>query len=352
MRSRPGMWLVMSLQPTQTADCHPRILMVRMGAMGDAIHTIPAAADLRRRFPNAHIAWAIETRWAPLLRGNPYIDETVVVPLKRWRSAKLNVRNWREAARLTTCLRTAGFDLAIDFQGLLKSATIAALSGAKRVAGFHRAVLREPAAELLYTKRVASSATHVVERYRDLAALDSVRPPTGEASFWLPQGSFAKRLPERFVLASPQAGWGSKQWPKEHYSALAARIWEGHGIPLVADCAPGQAAYAHEIAVGAPSGAVIPHASTIAELIATTRRATAVVGVDSGPLHMAAALGKRGVAIFGPTDPARNGPYCNGIVVVRARNAETTYKRTSGCSRSMRACGPEQVYDRLGPLLN
>ena len=352
MRSRPGMWLAMSLQPTQTADCPPRILMVRMGAMGDAIHTIPAAADLRHRFPHAHIAWAIETRWAPLLEGNPYIDETVVIPLKDWRSAKLNLRNWREAARLTRFLRTGGFDLAIDFQGLLKSAAIAALSGAKRVAGFRRGLLREPLAELLYTQRVASSATHVVERYRDLAALNSMKPPTAEASFWLPQGRLAKGLPGRFVLASPQAGWGSKQWPKEHYSALAARIWTEHGIPLVADCAPGQATSAHEIAARAPSGAVIPHASTITELIAATRCATAVVGVDSGPLHMAAALGKPGVAIFGPTDPARNGPYGNGIVVVRARNAQTTYRRTSASSRSMWACGPELVYDQLSPLLN
>lgn len=351
MPSKLGTWSAMCSNVTPTAERAPRILMVRLGAMGDVIQTLPAASDLRDRFPSASIAWAVDSRWAPLLRGNPHLDGTIAVPLRLWRQTKRSTGTWKEAARLVTELRTAEFDLALDFQGLLKSAIISALSRPTRIAGFERSLLREPVAELLYDCRMASSEPHVVDRYRELAWFGSGRLPSGEARFPLPRGASNEELPDRFVLASPQAGWGLKQWPQAHYSALAARVWREDRIPLVADCPPGRDRYVEEIRLGAPRGAVIPHPSTLPELIAATRRATAVVGVDSGPMHMAAALGKRGVAVFGPTDPARNGPYGRRITVVRDPNAETTYKRFPEPGPSMWACGPDMLYERLKPLL-
>lgn len=325
--------------------------MVRLGAMGDVIQTLPAAADLRARFPDASIAWAVDSRWAPLLRDNPHLDRTIPIPLRQWRQERGSLSTWGAAGRLLGELRTSEFDLAIDFQGLLKSAAVAALSRARCILGFERVLLREAVAELLYNRRLASDERHVVARYRALAWFGSGSLPSGEAQFPMPEGTASQELPVRFVLASPEAGWGLKQWPGEHYSALAGRIWEQHGVPLVVDCAPGREAIAERIRRAAPPGAVIVHPSTIPQLITATRLAALVVGVDSGPLHLAAALGKHGVAIFGPTDPERNGPCGDGIQVVRVPGAETTYKRHEKPGQSMWACGPDLVYELLKPSL-
>jgi len=128
-------------------------------------------------------------------------------------------------------------------------------------------------------------------------------------------------------------------------------LWSRLAIPLLLDCAPNEEQIAAPIAAGADAGAVVVHASTIAELIGATRGASAVVGVDSGPLHLAAALGRPGVAIFGPTDPGRNGPYGGSIEVLRADGVETSYRREKDVTTAMQAVTPETVFDRLRPLL-
>ena len=340
----------MSFNFTDNARRPARILIVRLGAMGDVIQTLPAVADLRARCPNAFIAWAVETRWSGLLQGNPHIDRVIRVGLREWRHATLSPESWRQAAALARDLRDGDFDLALDFQGLLKSAAIARLSRAQVCAGFERSSLREPLAELVYNHSIQPSRPHVVDRYRELAVFATGSPVPEAATFALPQGE-PLSLPNRFVLASPQAGWGTKQWPPEHYSALAGMIHAEHGLPLVIDCNPGDRALAERICRNAPAGAAVPHPSTIPQLIAATRRAEAVVGVDSGPMHLADALGKRGVAIFGPTDPARNGPYGGSIKVIRLASAQTTYKRASEPSPSMRACSPDLICERLRPLI-
>lgn len=320
--------------------------------MGDIVQTLPAVADLRHACPDGLIAWVVESRWAPLLAGNPSVDRVVPIALGAWRAAPFQIQSGHQVAQFIAGLHAAGFDLAIDFQGLIKSALIATLSGAKYVVGFEPTLLREALAGLAYSRRTASSSAHVVDRYRDLVASATGTPASDLAQFPLPEGVVSTDLPSRFVLASPQAGWGAKQWPIEHYSSLAARIWCMDGIPLVVDCHPSQRGLAHKIQAAAPKGAVIPHPSTIEGLIGATRAAQAVVGVDSGPLHVASAMGKPGVAIFGPTDPARNGPYGPGIVVLREPTAETTYKRGAEPSGSMRVFGPAAVYKALRPCLS
>lgn len=329
----------------------PRILVARLGAMGDVIQTLPAVADLRNRFPEARITWAVESLWAPLLERNPHVDDVIPVALRTWRRLANGPRSWKDAIRFAGDLRARRFDLAIDFQGLLKSAVLASLSGARERAGFDRLHLREPLAELTYTLRVRTSCPHVVDRYRDLAALVTGSRSTGRAEFPLPVGSLRPDLPAKFVLASPQAGWGGKQWPAEHYGRLADRIWTDHRIPLAIDCPPGTEESIAGIRANAPAGSVVTHPSTVSELIGATRNARAVVGVDSGPLHLAAALARPGVAIFGPTDPDRNGPYGDSITVLRAAGATTTYKREREPHWSMLACTPDQVYERIRPAL-
>jgi heptosyltransferase-1 len=164
----------------------------------------------------------------------------------------------------------------------------------------------------------------------------------------LPQGKPEASLPAGdFVLASPAAGWRSKQWPIAHYAALANTIWRESGMPLVVDCAPADTDAAREIVNAAELGACVLHRSSLAGLIAATRRARAVIGVDSGPLHLAAALNIPGVAIYGPTDPARNGPFGKSFQVLRQPGTPASYQRDAQIHPSMAAIGPEEVWPAL-----
>ena len=302
-----------------------RILVVRLSSMGDVIHALPAVATLKHSFPHSHVTWVIRTLWMPLLEGNPFVDE--VIPFERTLSGIVGTRRK---------LREHRFDLAIDFQGLVQSALVAAAARPDRIAGFHRSQVREKAAALFYSTCVEARMPHVVDRNLELVAA------AGASSllhtFSLPEGSPEGELPDgKFVLTSPLAGWGSKQWPVEFYQELAGRL----DVPLVVNGPPEAAETLSKI-----RGAHV-HLSGITGLIHATRRAQAVIGVDSGPLHLAAALSKPGVAIFGPTDPSRNGPYGGTIRVLRGEGGATTYKRSAETHDSMRGISPEDVLEAL-----
>lgn len=306
-----------------------RILVIRLGAMGDILHALPAVATLHSSFPGARITWAVERKWTALLEGNPTIHHISTVDRTSWAALKSSLKD----------LRQNRYDLAIDFQGLYKSAILGRLARPAEFYGFHHSELREPLAAWLYTNRTQSRSAHVVEQNLDLVA--AAGATQFNMSFPLPPGAPEGDLPsEPFVLASPFAGWTSKQWPIQHFSTLGRLLWERHGLRLVLN-AP----------VGAPLPGLPPyiihHSSTLSGLIDATRRAVAVVGVDSGPLHLAAALGKPGVAIFGPTDPARNGPYGGSLNVLRQPGVETTYKRGASIDPAMAAISPEAVLTAL-----
>lgn len=306
-----------------------RILVVRLGAMGDIIHTLPAAASLKQSLPGSRLTWAIAPKWAPLLEGNPFVDR--VIPIERGSLAALALSRRQ--------LQQEPFDFAVDFQGLIQSALVASVARPDRIYGFDRSHVREKLAALFYSTYAASLSKHVVDRNLDLAR--AAGAATMLHAFPLPPGEPEQALPAGdFVLASPLAGWASKQWPIESYSALAARL-ERVGIPLVVNGPPASADLLSRIA-GAR-----PHTSALPGLIDATRRAAAVVGVDSGPLHLAAALGKSGIAIFGPTDPERNGPYGGSLQVLRSPHAVTSYKRLNEIDRSMREVTVDDVFTAL-----
>lgn len=299
------------------------ILVVRLGAMGDVIHALPAAAALRKR---GRLLWAVEPRWAPLVAG--CADE--VVPVDR--------RSWASIRAAFGRLRAERFDEAYDFQGLIKSALTARAARGARVRGY--AQPREGAAKLFYDEAIAITSAHIVDQHRELAGANE--PPV----FPLPAGSPEGSVPSQFVLACPFAGWRAKEWPLERYSELARRIESEFQMPLVLN---GHAAARHALA-GVKG--TMAHISTVNGLIAATRQAHAVIGVDSGPLHLAAALGKPGVAVFGPTDPARNGPYGRTIRVLRHSQAATTYKRRNEYDPSMLAITPQAVMEALRNALS
>jgi heptosyltransferase-1 len=314
----------------------PHILAVRLGAMGDIIHALPAVASIKMAHPDCHLTWLVEPKWAALLEGNPFVDR--VLFLQRESPSGL-FQSWRALAGMRC-------DYAVDFQGLLKSAVAASAAHPGRLYGFDPAQIRERSAAVFYSHRILARSAHMVDRNLELAAA----LPAGEArradevSFPLPPGAPEGDLPSGdFVLASPLAGWASKQWPLDHYRALAARLLTECGIPLVLNGPPGAPFHNVEPALA--------HYSSLAGLIHATRRAAAVAGVDSGPLHLAAALSKPGVAIFGPTDPARNGPYGNSLHVLRSPSAATTYKRGASIDPSMKLISPDRVFDILNAAL-
>lgn len=322
------------------------ILVVRLGAMGDVVHALPAVATLKHRFPQARLTWAIESRWAVLLRGNPFVDQVLPLDLRRWRRTWWQLENWNEFLAACRELRAARFDLAIDFQGLVKSALVATAAHPEQIFGFHKDLLRERAAGLFYSHPVQSSARHVVDQNLDLAA--AAGATRRRIEFPLPDCRPEGELPDSdFVLASPAAGWKAKQWPPAHYAQVARWLRERHGWPLVINCAPAERAEGQTIIEQAPRGYCVLNVTSVEGLIGVTRRARAVVGVDSGPLHLAAALAKPGVALFGPTDPARNGPYGTTFTVLRPPDVATSYQRLNSIAPSMAALSPDQVMQAL-----
>jgi heptosyltransferase-1 len=304
--------------------------------MGDVIHALPAVATLKHSFPGSTLSWVVDRRWAPLVKDNPFVDRVILFE----RSLHGLRETWRE-------LRAGRFTLAVDLQGLVKSALVALAAHPERIYGFHQSQVREKPAALAYSNRVRTCAEHVVDRNLELAAA------AGAASilctFPLPEGSPEGDLPAgAFVLANPLAGWRGKQWPHEHYARLGRRLLEELGLPLVLNGPPERASLLRSIAN------TRTHLCGLKGLIHATRRAAAVVGIDSGPLHLAAALAKPGVAVFGPTDPARNGPYTKGFTVLRSPHARITYKRRGETDPSMREVSPDTVFEalkiRLGTL--
>lgn len=312
------------------AGSGPHILVVRVGSMGDIIHALPAAATLKHGFPGSELSWIVHPRWLPLLAGNPYVDR--LIPFDRRKLTSIG-EAWRG-------LRECHYDFAVDFQGLVQSALIASFARAERIYGFHQSLIREKFAAAFYSSRIRASKAHVVDRNLELAA--AAGASTMLVTFPLPAGEPEGALPDGdFVLTNPTAGWGAKQWPAEHYGALAGRLREELGMTLVVNGAPSAAESLARI------DGVFAHVSGIPGLIHATRRAAAVVGVDSGPMHVAAALGKPGVAIFGPTDPGRNGPYGGSFTVLRRTDAIKSYKRTSQPDPSMREILPDVVFEAL-----
>jgi heptosyltransferase-1 len=311
-----------------------RILVIRLGAMGDILHALPAVTSLRASFPKARIVWAIAPKWKELLEQNPAVDDILLF-------RRSNLRELMHSWRTLRALRP---QMAIDFQGLLQSALVGKASRPFRLFGWDAEHAREKLATSFYSSQVRPRSRHVVDQNLELAEAAGAREFRRE--FPLPSGRPEGHLPlGPFVLAHPFAGWRSKQWPLENYVELA-KFLSRDGIALVANVPPQRAA---DLA-GMPG--VLVHTSSLSGLIDATRKAAAVVGLDSGPMHLAAGLGKPGVALFGPTDPERNGPYGGSLLVLRAPDAATTYKRSDEIDESMRRISVPQVYTSLRSQLH
>ncbi len=305
------------------------LLLIRMSAMGDILHALPVATSLKKSFPQSSLTWLVAPRWMPLLEGNPHVDRMLLFDRSSFSSLR---ESWNR-------VRFLQVQTAFDLQGLLQSAVIGRAAKPVRFYGFDKSIAREPVAASLYTHRVPVRGPHRIERNLQLIESYGARELTTES--WIPEGRPEGKLPSgNFVLTSPFAGWPGKEWPLESYDRLAD-ILLGEGLELVANV---PASRAEELA-GLQNIRV--HVSSLPGLIWATRRALAVVGLDSGPVHLAAALRKPGVALYGPTDPACTGPFGGSMTVLRTKNVETTYKRHEEIHPSMKAIGVEAVAEAL-----
>ena len=312
----------------------PAILVIRLSAMGDILSTLPAVSSLRKSFPEHRIVWAIAPKWLPLLDGNPDVDE--IVPFYRNGLPNLLASLGR--------LRAVKTDIAIDFQTLIYTAVIGRLSHPRLFYGWDAGFSREFLAGYLYSRRIRYRSEHVVDQNLELAAAAGASEIVRE--FRVPTGSPENALPAGpFVLANPFAGWAAKEWPLAHYEPLAEALKQ-EGLALVLNVSPRRRREIEGLA------GVQVHSSSLPGLIDATRRATAVLGLDSGPIHLAAALGKPGVALYGPTDPARNGPYGGSIRVIRAPAAHTSHKRRKQIDPSMKMITVDQVHEALRAVVN
>lgn len=290
------------------------ILIVRLGALGDVVHAIPAAAALRRAFPSARIDWLVEAKHRAIVDLVSAIDRTMAIE-------RPTFQGWSAAVRV---LRATPYDLAIDLQGLLKSAVLARASGAGRVVGFSIWHLREKTARPFYSDvgEVDAAARHVVAR--NLRLLEAAGVHDTEITFPLRAEPSAAldalraRIDSgtRFVLINPGAAWPNKRWPPVRFGEIAAFVQETCGLTPVVLWGPGEEVLAKGVIDASAGRAVLAPPSSIGDLVALARAAALLVSGDTGPLHVATAVGTPVVALFGPTDPARNGPFAASDVSV------------------------------------
>jgi lipopolysaccharide heptosyltransferase I len=311
----------------------PRIAIVKLSSLGDVIHALPVARALRRAMPAAHLTWVVEAREYAILRDHPDLDAVVPVDTRLWRRLIWRPAGAREVlgevGRLRVRIRRAAFDVAIDLQGLIKSGLLTAYTGAPVRIGFSAGHCRERLNALFTNRHVAppASARHVVDQY--LALLDPLGVRPGAPEFFVPASIIAERRMEellvkegikrgdRLVAINPGAGRSEKRWPVERFHALADRLaTEGEARVLVL-WGPDESHMAREIALGLPGGSVLLAPPTdLGELTALLRRCRLMIANDTGPLHLAAALGTPSLGLFGPTSAVRNGPFgeaCRGL---------------------------------------
>lgn len=335
--------------------------------MGDILHALPAVTALRVALPASWIGWAIEPQWEPLLcaapaaqfclRGPhmPVVDLLHSVPAKRWARSPISAATILQVKSVRQKLRAQHYDICIDLQGAIRSAWIGRMASAPRMVG--EAHPREALARWFFPERVETAGVHVIEQAREvvaaalgenLPACAAALPIDTAAEQWC-AGWLAERGVERFVLMNPGAGWGSKRWPVERYAAVALEFAR-MGYATVVNAGPGESQLAETICTAANARAFAMSGS-LGQLIACTRRARLFIGGDTGPLHLAAALEIPVVGIYGPTDPARNGPYGTRAQVLRHPASRRDHTRRNQPESGLLTIAVEDVLTAAQHLL-
>jgi heptosyltransferase-1 len=347
-----------------------KILIARLGSLGDILHALPTVTAIRAALPDSTIGWIVEEGWSELLTASgpksdalspqkPVVNFLHTVNTKRWRKRILHASTRAELRGALRRVRDIHYDIALDFQGAIKSALLASLSRSP-VAGFTDP--REPAARVFYSHRYPRAGEHVIEQNHALAAqalkgnlrgqeLKLIPPrlpcdPVGEA--WA-QAEIMRLGIASFSLITPGAGWGAKQWPAERFGAVAQALAK-HNIKTLVNAGPGEWTLAQQV-VRAAGGHAFAVACSIGGLIALTRRARLFIGGDTGPLHLASALGVPTVGLFGPTDPARTGPFGERTIALRHPQSKTTFSHDRHPDEGLLQISAEEVIGAARHLL-
>ena len=307
-------------------EAGPAILIVRLGALGDILHAVPAAAALRQAYPHARIDWLVDARHRAILDLVPVVDRVVVLE-------RATPAGWIDVTRR---LRAGRYDVAIDFQGLMKSAILARASGAPRVLGFSIWHLREKGARPFYSESLDPSsddATHVIQKNMRLLETLGIHQtvvafPLRDVASAACDEILSRAAGAPIALLNPGAAWPNKRWYSDRFGELASFLSDVRGLVPFVLWGPGERAIAEAVIESSGGAAQLAPETSLPDLVAICRRASLMVSGDTGPLHIAAAVGTPIVSIFGPTDPARNGPWSpDDIVISRYQSCGCHYDR-------------------------
>jgi heptosyltransferase I len=322
----------------------PRFLVVRLGSLGDIVHTFPAVAGLRASFPSAEIIWLTHPRWIELVASSCLATEIWPVDSRDLASVRQTLRK----------IRSAKWTAAIDYQGLWKSATLPFLGRVSKRIGFSSATIREFGVPILYTDRVACHTIHIADQNGELTlrtgatnAVAEVTLQVSEPDRELVRKQLAEQGVARYIVLSPGGGWRAKCWPTDRFGALCRKIRADLNLPCVINYGPGEEPLVAAVQAASGDARPIAYDGDMGPLMALLHGAQCIVGGDTGPLHLGIALGTPAVALFGPTDPARNGPYPPQHIVLRSPGAHTTYGRGDVADPSLLALSVEDVFNAV-----
>lgn len=353
-----------------------RILIVKLGSIGDVIHTLPTLAAIRKALPESEISWVVETRAAEILRDNPILDRLIEVDTKALRRGLMSGETLRAPRQQLRRLRASAFDLALDFQGLLKSAFIARLSGARRVFGFDSQSLREPASRFLLSQSIVTSKNlHVIRKNLTLAS-EALRisVPSDNAELEFPIATSSSQAAEareaaaltdgKYAILNPGGGWPTKLWSTERFGRLADELWSHFGLHSLITYGPGEEPLAETVLQASSSGKGRAVSLSLKGFYELAKQAQVYVGGDTGPTHLAIAAGTPIVGLFGPTEWWRNGSLRAGDICVERVDIDCrTDCHRRACSkwicmdievdRVLQAVGRRlKVEERLLPVVN
>jgi len=340
-----------------------RLLIVKLSSIGDIVHTLPALAVIRRGLPDAEISWVVEENTAEILRGNPMIDNLIEIDTRSLRGGKIIEEILLDATRQVKELRKYTFDVAIDFQGLLKSAVISRLSGAPRRWGFAREALREPTARFFLTDSVAVPKTvHVIRKNLaladgalgvDRADADPEFPIATTDDNRAEADAIVRQAGGDFAILNPGGGWVTKLWPAENFGILADRLWLEHRLTSVVTTGPNESGLAERAMEKSTSGKLVNAKLSLKGFYELAKLAKVYVGGDTGPTHLATAAGTPVVGLFGPTEWWRNGSLNPDDICVERNDIDCRvdcHRRTCGKWVCM-DIGVDVVLDAVGKRL-
>jgi lipopolysaccharide heptosyltransferase I len=305
-----------------------KILIVKLSSIGDVVHTLPALAAIRHALPDSEISWVVEKSAAEILRGSELINNLIEIDTRSLRNGKKFEEILSEASKQLRELRGFRFDAVLDFQGLLKSAAIAKLARAKKIYGFSKQNLREPASRFLLTETIAvEQNSHIIVKNLKLAQkVLKISVPKSDFEFPIftsethkqEAANIIEKTGENFAVLNPAGGWTTKLWHAENFGALADRLWTENRLISVVTTAPNEIELAQKVLQNSKSGKILLAQPSLKGFFELAKKAKVYVGGDTAPTHLAVAAKAPIVGIFGPTEWKRNGsPNASDICVDR-----------------------------------